>query len=76
MLCVTCDSSCRFRMAHAWDKKYTIPHIYWDTLPRASASQVHPHFHVTLARDHYYGRWWCCYPLVVHPVTGHFAPVT
>lgn len=46
-----------FRMAHAWDKKYTIPHIYWDTLPRASASQVHPHFHVTLARDHYYAKW-------------------
>lgn len=46
-----------FRQAHSWDKKYTVPHIYWDTLPRASASQIHPHFHVTLARDHYYAKW-------------------
>lgn len=44
----------RFRQAHLYDQQYTVPHIYWDTLPRASASQVHPHFHVVLA-DHYYG---------------------
>ncbi|KAJ7354869.1 hypothetical protein OS493_029424 [Desmophyllum pertusum] len=47
-----------FRRAHSLDEQYTIPHLYWDTLPRASASQVHPHFHVALARDdHYYARW-------------------
>lgn len=46
-----------FLRAHQNDEEYTIPHIYWDILPRASASQVHPHFHVTLARDHYYARW-------------------
>ncbi|XP_074610384.1 uncharacterized protein LOC141864518 isoform X2 [Acropora palmata] len=46
-----------FQRAHAWDKHYTIPQVFWDTLPRASASQMHPHLHVTLAREHYYARW-------------------
>lgn len=46
-----------FHRAHQYDEQYTIPHIYLDILPRASASQVHPHFHVALARDHYYARW-------------------
>ncbi|XP_068713764.1 uncharacterized protein [Montipora foliosa] len=46
-----------FLRAHAWDTKYTIPHVFWDTLPRASTSQIHPHLHVTLARDQYYARW-------------------
>ncbi|KAL9959805.1 hypothetical protein ACROYT_G033161 [Oculina patagonica] len=45
-----------FHRAHLYDQQHTVPHIYWDTLPRASASQVHPHFHVALA-DHYYARW-------------------
>ena len=49
--------SFRFHRAHQYDEQYTIPHIYLDILPRASASQVHPHFHVALARDHYYGEY-------------------
>ena len=52
-----CVTAFRFERAHNWDRKYTIPHVFWDTLPRASTSQIHPHLHVTLARDQYYGEY-------------------
>ncbi|KAF2354814.1 HIT-like domain [Trinorchestia longiramus] len=31
------------------------PHIAWDTLPRAGASQVHPHIHVLASPHAFYG---------------------
>lgn len=31
------------------------PSLAWDMLPPAGASQVHPHLHVFLSPDHYYG---------------------
>lgn len=31
------------------------PIITWDLLPKASASQIHPHLHATLTDDIYYG---------------------
>lgn len=34
---------------------YIYPNIAWDTLFHAGASQVHPHIHMMLAPDHYYG---------------------
>ena len=37
------------------DHKYR--HMYWDILPKASASQVHPHIHMALANYAYYAKW-------------------
>lgn len=31
------------------------PNIAWDTLHHAGASQIHPHIHMMMAPDHYYG---------------------
>lgn len=31
--------------------------MYWDVLPKASASQIHPHFHLTLGDYAYYAKW-------------------
>lgn len=31
------------------------PNIAWDTLYHAGASQIHPHIHMMMAPDHYYG---------------------
>ena len=31
------------------------PNLAWDTLFHAGASQIHPHIHMMLAPDHYYG---------------------
>ena len=51
------DFSChRFAKGHETDKYYTFPHVYWDIMPKASASQVHPHFHMALASGRYYGK--------------------
>ncbi|EDO48141.1 predicted protein [Nematostella vectensis] len=46
-----------FAKAHIVDISYANPHIYWDVLPKASASQVHPHLHVNLASGQYYAKW-------------------
>ncbi|XP_037793144.1 uncharacterized protein LOC119588578 isoform X1 [Penaeus monodon] len=37
------------------DTKYIYPNIAWDTLYHAGASQIHPHIHMMMAPDHYYG---------------------
>ena len=34
---------------------YQYPVILWDLLPKAGASQVHPHIHTTLSRNGFYG---------------------
>jgi len=46
-----------FEKAHSLvpDHEYRI--IYWDVLPKASASQVHPHMHLTLGDYSYYAKW-------------------
>ncbi|XP_031552276.1 uncharacterized protein LOC116289476 [Actinia tenebrosa] len=46
-----------FVKAHNADKEYSYPHIYWDVLSKASASQPHPHLHVNLASGQYYAKW-------------------
>jgi len=37
------------------DHKYRV--MYWDILPKASASQIHPHMHLTLGDYSYYAKW-------------------
>jgi len=32
-------------------------HMYWDILPKASASQIHPHIHTSLGDYSYYSKW-------------------
>eukprot|EP01137_Pigoraptor_chileana_P016131 Opistho-2@72679 len=44
-----------FRRAHARDTRYVYPHLMWDLLPKASASQLHPHAQASLSPDRYYG---------------------
>ncbi|XP_045115229.1 uncharacterized protein LOC123506904 isoform X3 [Portunus trituberculatus] len=34
---------------------FIYPNLAWDTLFHAGASQIHPHIHMMLAPDHYYG---------------------
>ncbi|CAH1783243.1 unnamed protein product [Owenia fusiformis] len=40
---------------HYTDPNYKYPIVMWDLLPHASASQIHPHVHVTMETDRYYG---------------------
>ncbi|KAK4305982.1 hypothetical protein Pmani_022174 [Petrolisthes manimaculis] len=51
-----------FKQATSWVQEvslknphYIYPSLAWDTLPPAGASQIHPHLHVFLSPDHYYG---------------------
>ncbi|XP_027221870.2 uncharacterized protein [Penaeus vannamei] len=51
-----------FKAAMSWiyevsrkDPAYIYPNIAWDTLHHAGASQIHPHIHMMMAPDHYYG---------------------
>lgn len=51
-------------LAMAWFKKtnqlvpdHKYRHMYWDILPKASASQVHPHIHLALGDYSYYAKW-------------------
>ncbi|XP_042887639.1 uncharacterized protein LOC122263320 [Penaeus japonicus] len=51
-----------FEAAMAWvydvseaESNYIYPNIAWDTLHHAGASQIHPHIHMMMAPDHYYG---------------------
>ncbi|XP_066980464.1 uncharacterized protein [Macrobrachium rosenbergii] len=37
------------------DPQYIYTNIAWDILHHAGASQIHPHFHMMMAPDHYYG---------------------
>ncbi|XP_033648090.1 uncharacterized protein LOC117307446 [Asterias rubens] len=38
------------------DKQWRYPHMVWDSLPQASASQVHPHAHLLLNPVRHYGK--------------------
>lgn len=44
-----------FATAHKVDPTYRYPHLMWDILPKASASQVHPHAQLSLSPDRFYG---------------------
>ncbi|XP_072025533.1 uncharacterized protein [Amphiura filiformis] len=44
-----------FMKVHTMDKQYRFPHLMWDSLPKASASQVHPHAQISLNSIRYYG---------------------
>ncbi len=40
-----------FERAHAVDPDSRFPHLMWDLLPKASASQIHPHAQVFIGKD-------------------------
>lgn len=42
--------SFRFQKVHELDARYRFPVILWDLMPKAGASQIHPHFHVLISR--------------------------
>nr|XP_045614370.1 uncharacterized protein LOC123768103 [Procambarus clarkii] len=37
------------------EEQYIYPNLAWDTLYEAGASQLHPHIHMMVTPDHYYG---------------------
>ncbi|XP_071521968.1 uncharacterized protein [Panulirus ornatus] len=41
-------------VAHA-EEKYIYPSLTWDSLYQAGVSQLHPHIHIMMTPDHYYG---------------------
>ncbi|XP_023931389.1 uncharacterized protein LOC112041880, partial [Lingula anatina] len=43
------------KKVNAIQKDYVYPIIFWDLLPHAMASQIHPHMHVNVRPDQYYG---------------------
>ena len=45
----------RYKEAHKLAPDHNFRHMYWDVYPKASASQVHPHLHILLASNEYYG---------------------
>ncbi|ESO89881.1 hypothetical protein LOTGIDRAFT_234020 [Lottia gigantea] len=44
-----------FDAAHRDDSSFNCPEVIWDILPRAGASQVHPHMHGLLGKTRYHG---------------------
>jgi hypothetical protein len=44
-----------FKTAYSKNSSFKYPHMMWDILPKASASQPHPHVQVSLAPNHHYG---------------------
>eukprot|EP00057_Strongylocentrotus_purpuratus_P034152 XP_794125.3 PREDICTED: uncharacterized protein LOC589390 [Strongylocentrotus purpuratus] len=44
-----------FLKVHSTDKQYVYPHLMWDTLPKASASQIHPHAQASVSSERHYG---------------------
>ncbi|XP_038068819.1 uncharacterized protein LOC119738146 [Patiria miniata] len=44
-----------FMKVYDTDKQYRYPHMIWDSLPKASASQIHPHAQITLSPVRHYG---------------------
>eukprot|EP00058_Branchiostoma_floridae_P014213 XP_002599701.1 hypothetical protein BRAFLDRAFT_70379 [Branchiostoma floridae] len=44
-----------FMKCYDTDKQYRYPHLMWDSLPKASASQVHPHAQASLSAARHYG---------------------
>ncbi|XP_014670219.1 PREDICTED: uncharacterized protein LOC106811190 [Priapulus caudatus] len=45
-----------FAKVHSLAPEYRYPHMTWDNLPEAGASQVHPHVHGMITRERYYNR--------------------
>ncbi|XP_062522744.1 uncharacterized protein LOC134197434 [Corticium candelabrum] len=45
-----------FKAGYNVDRSFKYPHMMWDILPKASASQPHPHVQVSLSPDHHYGQ--------------------
>lgn len=49
-----------FKKVNGLDSKAQYPEILWDVMPKSGASQVHPHFQLSLGTDNFYGgmrRW-------------------
>ncbi|XP_028416287.1 uncharacterized protein LOC114540216 [Dendronephthya gigantea] len=46
-----------FRKCFEVDKSFTLPSLLWDILPKASASQIHPHAHMFVSKDFYFSGW-------------------
>ncbi|XP_012556033.1 uncharacterized protein LOC105844215 [Hydra vulgaris] len=46
-----------FHKTHSLIPTHDYRIMYWDILPKASASQVHPHVHLTLGDYSYYSKW-------------------
>jgi len=46
-----------FDKTHDQDNRLLFPSLIWDTLPKAGASQAHPHFQVWLSRSTYPGHF-------------------
>ncbi|XP_077988391.1 uncharacterized protein LOC144442865 [Glandiceps talaboti] len=44
-----------FMKVYETDKNYKYPHLMWDNLPKASASQVHPHAQASVGPVRHYG---------------------
>ncbi|XP_071507481.1 uncharacterized protein [Diadema antillarum] len=44
-----------FMKVHTTDKQYRYPHLMWDNLPKASASQIHPHAQASMSPVRHYG---------------------
>jgi hypothetical protein len=47
--------SYRILAVHKQSPSHRFPALLWDSLPHGGASQVHPHIHVTVHSDQYYG---------------------
>ncbi|XP_054750031.2 uncharacterized protein LOC129255725 [Lytechinus pictus] len=45
-----------FLKVHSTDKQYEYPQLMWDTLPKASASQIHPHAQASVSSERHYGK--------------------
>mgnify|MGYP002803535954 FL=1 len=46
-----------FRKCYEIDETFTLPSLLWDILPKASASQIHPHIHMFVSKDFYFAGW-------------------
>ncbi|XP_046851137.1 uncharacterized protein LOC124444565 [Xenia sp. Carnegie-2017] len=46
-----------FRKCFDTDPNFTLPSFLWDILPKASASQIHPHVHMFVSKDFYFSGW-------------------
>ncbi|XP_070558430.1 uncharacterized protein [Ptychodera flava] len=44
-----------FMKVHEMDKNYKYPHLMWDNLSKASASQIHPHAQASVGPVRHYG---------------------
>ena len=46
-----------FNKTHSLSPDHRYRYMYMDILPKASASQIHPHVHLTLGDGGYYSKW-------------------